>query len=134
MGEIAVVTDSLANIPSELVEKYDIHVIPILVIFGHETFRDGVNMTSEEFYRRLRESEELPTTAVPSMGEFMKLYRRVGQEAKGIVSIHISNKLSATVEVAEAASRMLPEIPIHVVDSYTAAMAQGFVVLEAARA
>lgn len=134
MGGIAVVTDSLANIPAELVEKYDIGVIPVLVIFGHETYRDGIDMTPKEFYCRLRESEELPTTAVPSMGEFVKLYHRVGQEAEGIVSIHISSKLSATVEVAEAASRTLPEIPIHVVDSYTGAMAQGFIVLEAARA
>jgi len=134
MGKIAVVTDSLANIPAELVERYHIHVIPILVMFGHETFRDGVDITPREFYRRLRESDELPTTAVPSMEEFVELYRRVGQEAEGIVSIHLSSKLSATVEVAGAAAKVLSELPIHVIDTRTAAMAQGFIVLEAARA
>jgi len=133
MGKIAVVTDSVANIPAELVEKYDIHVIPCLVVFGQEVFRDGVDMTPTEFYRRFRESEELPTTSVPSMGEFLSLYRRLGKEAEGIVSIHLSNKLSATVELAKGASRMLPDIPIRVIDTHNAAMAQGFVVLEAAR-
>jgi len=133
MGKIAVVTDSVANIPAELVEKYDIHVIPCLVVFGQEVFRDGVDMTPTEFYRRFRESEELPTTSVPSMGEFLSLYRRLGKEAEGIVSIHLSNKLSATVELARGASRMLPDIPIRVIDTHNAAMAQGFVVLEAAR-
>ena len=133
MDKIAVVTDSVANIPAELVEKYDIHVVPCLVAFGQEVFRDGVDMTPTEFYRRFRESDDLPTTSVPSMGEFLSLYRRLSGEAEGIVSIHLSNKLSATVELARGASKMLPDIPIRVIDTHNAAMAQGFVVLEAAR-
>ncbi|MEA3459142.1 MAG: DegV family protein [Chloroflexota bacterium] len=133
MGKVSIVTDSLADIPAGLVEKYNIHVIPILVMFGQETFRDGVDITPEEFYRRFRESDELPTTAVPSMIEFVKLYQKLGQEADGIVSIHISEHLSATVETAKVASKELPEIPIRVIDAHSTTMAQGFVALEAAK-
>jgi len=133
MGKVSIVTDSLADIPAGLVEKYNIHVIPILVMFGQETFRDGVDITPEEFYRRFRESAELPTTAVPSMIEFVKLYQKLGQEADGIVSIHISEHLSATVETAKVASKELPEIPIRVIDTHSTTMGQGFVALEAAK-
>lgn len=134
MDKITIVTDSMANIPPELVKKYHIHVIPCRTVFGREVFRDGVDMTPTEFYRRLRESDNLPTTSTPSMGEFLELYRRLGRETEGIVSLHLSRELSATVKVAMEASRMLPDIPIRVIDCRTATMAQGFIVLEAARA
>jgi len=133
MGKIAVVTDSVANIPTELAEKYDVHVIPLLVIFGRETFRDGVDISPQEFYRRFRESDDLPTTSVPPLGYFLEFYREVARGAEAIVSIHLSTHLSATVETAKAAGKELPDIPIQVIDSHTAGMAQGFIVLEAAR-
>jgi len=133
MSYIAVVTDSMANLPRELVEQYRIVVIPLLVAFGQEVFRDGVDMTPEEFYRRLRVERNSPTTSTPALGIFLELYRRLSLEAEGIVSIHLSEHLSATVEVAREASGMLPEVPIQVIDTHTAAMAQGFIVLEAAK-
>jgi len=70
MGRIAIVTDSVANLPPELVERYDIHVVPALLVFGEQTFRDGVDITPQEFYRRLREDRHLPTTtSAPSVGD-----------------------------------------------------------------
>lgn len=133
MSHIAVVTDSLANLPSELAAQYRIAVIPTLVIFGRETFRDEVDMTAAEFYRRLRTARQLPTTTTPSMGDFLALFQRLSQEAEAIVCIHAARELSATVETAAEAGRMFEEVPVHVIDSRSAAMAQGFVVLEAAR-
>ena len=77
MSRVAVVTDSVANLPSELVERYSITVIPLLVAFGQEVFRDGVDMTPDQFYRRLREDKHLPTTSTPSMGDFLTLFHRL---------------------------------------------------------
>ncbi len=133
MSRIAIVTDSLANLPRELVKKYQISVIPTLVIFGREVFRDEVDITPGEFYRRLRKAKQLPTTTTPSMGDFLALFWRLSQEAKAILCIHAARELSATVETARKVAEMFEEVPVHVIDSRTAAMAQGFVVLEAAR-
>ena len=133
MGRIAIVTDSSANLPAELVEKYDIHVVPLKVAFGERVFRDGVDLTSREFYRMLREADDLPVTSQPSPGEFEELYARLAPGVEAIVSIHISGALSGTVSSALAAKEAMPSLPIHVVDSRTTTIALGFIVLEAAQ-
>lgn len=123
------------SIPRELAEKYGIHVVPLIVLFGQEVYRDGVDMSSQEFYRRFRESEELPTTSTPSLGDFVSLYTELSREAEGIVSLHLSRPLSGIFEIAEGAAREVrSQVPIEVIDRRTATMAQGFIVLEAARA
>lgn len=127
------VTDSVANLPPELVERYSIAVIPLLVTFGQEVFRDGVDMTPAQFYRRLREDKHLPTTSIPSIGDFLTLFHRLAGEAEAIACIHLAHELSGTMAIAEEVGQMFKEVPVHVVDSRSAAMAQGFVVLEAAR-
>ncbi|MEA3459195.1 MAG: DegV family protein [Chloroflexota bacterium] len=134
MARIAIVTDSIACIPAELIEKYDIHVVPDLVIFGQRAFRDGVDITPKQFYRMLREAETLPTTSVPSIGDFLRVYARLSREAEAIVSIHVPKELSALFTTAQAAARLIDSVPVHVIDSRTVTMAQGFVVLAAARA
>ena len=134
MNKIAVVTDSAACVPEPLVKQYGIHVVPFGLIWGRETFRDGVDMTPAEFYRRLRKSPTLPTTSQPLMGGFLSLYQSLAQGAVGIVSIHLAKTMSGTYNTAQAAACMLAEVPVQVVDSGTAVMAQGFVVLAAARA
>lgn len=135
MGRVAVVTDGAANLPKELAEEYEIQVVPLTIVFGRETYRDGVDITSEEFYRRLRESEELPTTSTPSLGDFVSLYTELSQEAEGIISLHVSGPLSGVFEIAEGAAREVrSQVPIEVIDTRTVTMAQGFIVLEAARA
>lgn len=134
MGKIAVVTDSAACLPKALLEQYNIHVVPFELIWGEEVLRDGIDISPAEFYRRLETSEELPTTSQPSIGNFLKLYQSLAHEIEGIVSIHIPQALSGTCSGARAAARMLGEVPVRVIDSGTAVMAQGFVVLAAARA
>lgn len=134
MQKVVVVTDSCATVPSELVEALDIRVVPIgLTLDGH-TFRDGVDITAGDIYRWLREGKHIPTTSAPSVGDFLRVYAAAAQEASGVVSIHISPSLSATYNVALTASQLVDGAPIRVVDCRTAAMGQGFVVLEAARA
>ena len=133
MSKVAVVTDSVANLPPELVERYSITVIPLLVAFGQEVFRDGVDMTPAQFYRRLREDKHLPTTATPSMGDFLALFHRLAGKAEAIACIHLAHELSGTVAIAEEVGQTFKEVPVRIVDSRSAAMAQGFVVLEAAR-
>jgi len=79
MPQIAILTDSVACLPDELRREYSIHVIPLHVNFGTESYLDGVEMGLDEFYRRLREAEPLPTTSAPSVGEFLTFYRQMGE-------------------------------------------------------
>jgi len=134
MDKIAIVTDSSACVPKELVKKYDIHIVPILLNFDQRTFRDEVDITATEVYRLLQENKHLPTTSAPSVGDFVRVYAKLAREAKGIVSIHLPPGLSAIYNVAATAGKLIDGARIEVVDSRTAAMGQGFVVLEAARA
>src|SRR5438034_10063745 len=85
----AVVTDSTADLPNEWRDRYEIKIVPLKVLFGQETFRDGVDMTDEEFFRRLAASTALPTTSAPSPGEFADVYLRLAPDHDGWIPIHI---------------------------------------------
>ncbi len=134
MGAVRVVTDSTANLPKELAASLHVHVVPLRVLFGNEAYADGVDLTDEEFYRRLREAKVLPRTSQPSAGEFAEVYRRLAREGASVISIHISGKLSGTVASAEAARLMLPEAEITVIDTLSVSMGLGLLVLRAAQA
>ncbi len=134
MRRVIVVTDSSATVPQDLVRELDIHVVPLLLAFEDQTFRDGVDVTPGEVYHWLRANKHVPTTSSPSVGDFLRVYAAAAQEASGIVSIHLSPQLSVTYNTAIAASQLVDDVPIRVVDCHTAAMGQGFVALEAARA
>lgn len=131
---IRIVTDSGAYLPADLVQQYDIHVIPLKVFFGEQAYRDEIDLSHQEFYRMLAEAETLPTTSQPSAGEFFDLYSELSKDGDEIISIHISGKLSGTISSAQSAKEMLPEAKITIVDSASAAMGQGLMVLTAARA
>ena len=135
MRKVAVVTDSAANLPPELIARHHIIVVPLLLHWDGHEYRDGVDITPGELYHRLRQSTNgaLPKTSTPSMGDFVRAYARAAQEAKAVVSIHLSAELSGVYQVACAASDLV-DTPVHVLDCRTAAMGCGFVVLEAARA
>jgi DegV family protein with EDD domain len=133
-GKIVIVTDSTAYIPAEALGDFDIPVIPLWLIWGDERLRDGVDIDPPTFYSRLPDSKVFPTTSQPSAGEFVELFRRVGQGAEAIVGVFISSKLSGTVASALAAKIQLPEMDIRVVDSLSTSMGQGFCVLAAVRA
>jgi DegV family protein with EDD domain len=134
MGSIALVTDSTAYLPSEVVGQYGITVVPLYVNFGDESYRDNVDITPDDFYARLATTRVMPTTSQPSRGDFTAIYRRlVNQGATAIISAHISSLLSGTVSSATMARDDVPEVPIYVVDSLSTSMGLGYVVLEAAR-
>jgi DegV family protein with EDD domain len=134
MEKVIVVTDSSATVPRHLVERLDIRVVPIVLALDGRTFHDGVDITPGDLYRWLRSGGAPPTTASPSVGDFVQVFEKAAQDGSGIVSIHMSPNLSSTMSTALAASHLMKHVPIRVLDSHSAAMAQGFVVLEAARA
>jgi DegV family protein with EDD domain len=133
MKRVVVVTDSSATVPASLVQELDIRVVPIYLTVGGLSLRDGVDIRPNDIYRWLRESRHLPTTSAPSVGDFLHVYAQAAQEASAIASIHLSPSLSATYNAAHTASRLMDSVPIRVLDCHSAAMGQGFVVLEAAR-
>ena len=134
MKQVVVVTDSSANLPANLAQRLNIRVVPILLALNGQSFRDGVDITAGDVYRWQRSNKQLPTTSAPSIGDFVRVYASAAQDAKGIVSIHLPPKLSATYSAALAASELVDGTPIRVVNCHTVAMGQGFVALEAARA
>jgi len=134
MKRVAVVSDSSASLPADLARDLGIRVVPIMLVLNGYTFHDGVDITPGELYRLLRNTRHSPTTSAPSIGDFLRVYAAAAETASGIVSIHMSPKLSATYTAARAASQLVDDLPIRVLDSRTAAMGQGFVTLEAARA
>lgn len=134
MNRVAIVTDSTATLPQHLVEELDIGVVPVLLLYGSQSYRDGVDITPGEVYERLRAGSRIPTSAAPSVGDFLRTFAQVAENASGILSIHMSPRLSATYNVARTASDLLESVPIRVLNCNTAAMGQGFVVIEAARA
>jgi DegV family protein with EDD domain len=117
MPRIAVVTDSTCDLGPDALAARDVSMVPLKVHFGDETFRDWVDLTPTDFYPKLRSAAKLPTTSQPTPGEFSEVYQRLADEgAEGIVSIHLSSKLSGTFESAVMAATNSP-IPVRVVDT-----------------
>ncbi|MFC1903304.1 DegV family protein [Chloroflexota bacterium] len=132
---VRVVTDSVADIPPQVVAELGITVIPLNVRFGEEVYRDGIDLTTEQFYQKLVHSKVLPVTSVPSPETFAEAYDKLAEETGEILAIILSSKLSATCEVAlQSIGLMKRKCRVEVVDSKWAVMAQGFIVMAAARA
>ncbi len=135
MKDIAIVTDTTSDIPVQLANKYKIKIVPLYVGFEGELYLEGKEITSDEVYKKL-ESGVKVHTSTPSVGDFVKVYRDLVENEKKtlIYSIHISSKLSSTSNSANQAKRFFPQAEIKVIDSKTAAISMGFIVLEVARA
>jgi len=112
-----VVTDSTADVPADWCERLGIEVVPLRVLFGTESFRDRVDLTTDQFFDRLRQSDRLPTTSAPAPGDFATVYERLSHECEGVVSIHISGELSGTAEAARVGAASVEGFPVHVIDS-----------------
>ncbi|MGD2159407.1 MAG: DegV family protein [Anaerolineales bacterium] len=134
MTQVAIVTDSTAYIPADYVEKYDIRVAPQVLIWGEETYRDGVDIQPKEFYERLQEATVMPSTSQVSIVDFVEIFSELHEGGRKILAILVSDKLSGTISSAVQAKAMLPEAHIEIVDSETTAMDLGFHVLAVARA
>lgn len=122
----AVVTDSTADLPDEWRTRYGIEVVPLKVIFGNETFRDRVDISDDEFFRRLAAATRLPTTSAPSPGEFAEVYSRLARDHDGCISIHLGAQLSATAEAARIGAQSVEGFRVEVVDSQTVTMPIAF--------
>nr|MBC8476737.1 DegV family protein [Dehalococcoidia bacterium] len=132
---VRIVTDSVSDIPPQVVQDLGITIVPLHVRFGTEVYRDGVDLTPDQFFDRLTRSETLPVTSVPSPGAFAEVYDALAEETDQILAITLTSKLSGTHEVAlQSVGLMKRKCRVEVVDSRMAVMAQGFVVITAARA
>ena len=132
---IRIVTDSTCDLPQEIIDQYHITVVPLFIQIGTREYRDGVDLSREEFYEKLPELRPHPTTAVPGIDLFVQTYERLIQEgATQIISIHISPKLSGVLNVAKVAAERITSIPVTVLDSRSLSMGTGFAVYTAAEA
>jgi len=132
---VKIITDSLGDIPSELVKELGITIIPLTVHFGEDVYRDGVDLDTEKFYEKMAKSKALPTTQIANLGVFVQTYDKLAEETDEILVITNSQKISASHEaMVEAAGKMKRRCRIEVIDSQWVVMAQGLIVIAAARA
>ncbi|WP_456277621.1 DegV family protein [Bacillus sp. AK128] len=129
----AVVTDSTSYIPKELREKWNIHMLPLNVVFGNESYQEEVEISTEDFYEKVSRGGELPKTSQPAIGLCVKLYTELSRDYDAVISIHLSSGISGTFQGAIAAGNMVEDLKVFAYDSEISAMPQGFYVLEAAR-
>ncbi|MTI96064.1 MAG: DegV family protein [Firmicutes bacterium] len=133
MSKIAIVTDSTADLSPDLVAAHGITVVPLNVHFHEEVFKDGIDIDTDSFFAKLKDSTVPPRTSQPSPGDFHKVYKTLlGSGYDAIISIHISKELSGTFQSATIAKSMLPEENIHIVNSKSASMGLGVIVLKTA--
>jgi DegV family protein with EDD domain len=133
-GRVAVVTDSSAYPPADLVEAYDITVVPLILMMGDRTWQDGVDIDPPAFYELLRTSKDFPTSSQPSVATFESLFTELYEENEGILAVLLSEELSGTLDSARAAAANVPHIPVEIIDSRGCSMMTGFPVLAAAKA
>lgn len=131
--KVALVTDSTSYLPEKIINKYNISIIPLNVVFENQSYREGFDITTTEFYEKVKVEKELPTTSQPSIGELVNLYEALSKKYDAVISIHISQTLSGTYEASKVAGRMVEDIEVYSVDSRITTIAQGFLVMEAAK-
>lgn len=133
MEKIKIITDSTADLPKEIYEKYDIEVLPLLINFGEESYLDGVEINTNEVFERIRNENILPTTAQVTPNRFVEIYKKYLAEGYKIISIHMSSVMSGTYQSACIAKEMLESQDIIVVDSQNVTAALGILVLKAVK-
>ena len=132
---VRIVTDSSCDLPEARAAELGIEIVPLTIRFGEKEYIDRVELSNDEFWRRVAESDVLPETAAPSAGAFEAVFRRlVSEGADGILCINLSSRLSATMQSAQLAAKALQgECPVNVVDSLTVSMGVGLQCINAAR-
>ncbi len=131
---VKLVTDSVSDIPPEVVKELGITVIPLHVQFGSETYKDRVDLTAKEFYHKLENSHTLPTTSAPGPGLFAEVFDSLAIKHSQILGVFVSRKLSATYDAAvQGVKLMKKKCQVEIVDSTMGIMGQGFLVIEAAK-
>jgi DegV family protein with EDD domain len=138
MGRVAIIADSIANLPPEIVQRYRVLIVPINIIFDGKQYRDGVNLSAAEAYRMLAEKPDQFFSSPASIGEYTDIFKDAAKDADGLLCITLSAKLSGMYNVATLAMKQAQEglikIPVEVLDSRNAAVGEGLVVTTAAEA
>ena len=136
MNSVQIVTDSSCDLPEDLINQFGIGIVPLKIRFGQTEFVDRLELTTDQFWEKCRETDELPSTAAPAPGAFIAEFQRAANEgASGVVAIVLSGELSATIEAAQQAAREVEgNIDVRVVDSRTVTLGLGAVVVAAAQA
>ncbi|MFN2138725.1 MAG: DegV family protein [Candidatus Promineifilaceae bacterium] len=132
--KVAVVLDGTANLSAESLATNDLETIPLNLIWGGKSYRDGVDITTDEFYDRLAQASELPTTSQPSVGDFYDFFTHVAETAESIVCLTLSSELSGTYNSAVGATELIEDVPIEVIDTRSVSVGHGFMALAAAHA
>src|SRR5699024_9290377 len=132
--KIAIVTDSTSYLPQDIVDKYNITVVPIEVVFDSKTYREDIDITTSEFYELLQKSKELPSTAQPSIGEMMNIYDKLAKEGYDtVISIHLASTISGFVNNLKSAASSIKNIIVVAYDSWITVRLMGYMVQEAAK-
>ncbi len=132
--KIKIVTDSTSDLPGEIAREMNIDVVPAYININGESFLDGVNLSRQEFYTRLPEYPQSPTTAAPGLAAFVEAYEKAADDgAQAIISIHVAETLSSTINAARQAKELFSRIPVWVVDSGQVSLGLGLQALEAAK-
>lgn len=129
--KIAVMTDSTAYIPASVRQEYNIHMVPLGVMFGETFYEEEINITTEEFYEKIKESPELPKTSQPPIGYITDKLEELAQDYDAVISIHLSSGISGTYQAVASAGEMVEGIKVFPYDSEMSCSAQGFYVFEA---
>jgi DegV family protein with EDD domain len=130
----AIVADSTAYLPEELLEKYNIYTIPLNIILGEESYREGIDISTDEFFERMRNMDDLPRTSQPSIGDYILLLESLRKEEyTDVISFHLSAGISGTYQNALAAGKSVEGINLYAVDTEIACYVQGFMALYAAQ-
>lgn len=128
-----IVTDSTAYIPKDVREELNIHMIPLSVVIGGETYEEELDITAGQFYEELKRQDRLPTSSQPSSGQFVALYEKLAKDYDVIISIHLSSGISGTYQGAVTAGTMVEGVKVYAYDSEISCMAQGFYAIDAAK-
>lgn len=134
MSKVAIVTDSTAYLPDELVSAYDITVVPLVVIWGEETLRDNIDIGPNEFYARLAKSKTMPSTSQATIQAFIEVFQKLTDQGFEILTVVISAALSGTLDSAIQAKQQFPDATIELIDSKFTSIPLAYMALSAARA
>ncbi|MRX55828.1 DegV family EDD domain-containing protein [Bacillus idriensis] len=132
MTKVKIVTDSTGDLSHEMIEKYDIKVVPLTIVIDNESYLDRVDIEPEEFIKKMKDADELPKSSQPPAGKFAEVYDELGADGSSIISIHMTGGMSGTVRSAESAAGMT-DADVTVIDSMFISRALAFQVIEAAK-
>jgi DegV family protein with EDD domain len=134
LKKIGLVADSVCDLPKEIIAKFDIHIVPIYIKFGDVVYRDGIDITPNDVYHKLKDNGLVASTSSPSPGDFQQVFQKIADKFETILTITISSKLTAVFQNACIARTLFPKKDIRVFDSGLASIAEGFLIMEVAKA